>query len=243
MIRSIFWGVQVVVADGQFPNPSLEFLHGLGAHLRRVARQFESQEGEALPEGRDARLLGAERKAQRLQEPLDRLTRLFRPAFCPAEHDEVIGATALMVRAWRCSFRWDPLSRPWPVLREMLPSPRRRRPGRTSPRRRVSAPFRLCLIGPPYPSGREGRTGTTWDFHRSVLSAIVCRRPRQSSRRSSRRNRVSTQGESFPRLPQEPELGLPPQPRARRLPHYPHLAPSSPPVARRPWLAALAEFE
>jgi hypothetical protein len=46
----------------------------------------------------------------------------------------------------------------------MLPSPRRRRPGRTSPRRRVSGPFRLSLIGTPYLSGRGGRTGRRGTF-------------------------------------------------------------------------------
>lgn len=78
------------------------------------------------------------------------------------------------------------------------------------PRKRpVSAlPYRSAL-----PVRPRGSHGTTWDFHRSVLSAIVCGRPRQSSRRTARRNRVSTREESFPRLLQEPELGLPPAPK------------------------------
>jgi hypothetical protein len=37
----------------------------------------------------------------------------------------------------------------------------------------LSSPFRHGLIGSPYP---ERTSGTAWDFHRSVKSAIVIRR-------------------------------------------------------------------
>lgn len=86
-----FLGVQVVIADGQFPNPVLKFLHRLSTHLHPIARHLKAKKGEAFSERRDVRLFGAERQIELFQEPLDRLACLFRLVFCPAEHDEVIG--------------------------------------------------------------------------------------------------------------------------------------------------------
>jgi hypothetical protein len=87
------FGIQVVTADGQFPYPRLEFLHGFGTHLGRVAGHRESEKGEPLPEGGDFGLLGTERQAELFNELLDRLPCLLRLVFCLAEHNEIIGVS------------------------------------------------------------------------------------------------------------------------------------------------------
>jgi len=60
--------VQIVTPPGQLPNFGLEFLHGLFAHLHRLRRDDEAQEGEALAERRHLRLLGAEFQTQPLMQ-------------------------------------------------------------------------------------------------------------------------------------------------------------------------------
>ncbi len=56
--------------------------------------------------------------------------------------------------------------------------PQARAPGEHARAAAWPEPFRHRLIGLEYP----GRPGTAWDFHRSVSSAIVSRRRRQSPR-------------------------------------------------------------
>lgn len=76
--------------------------------------------------------------------------------------------------------------------------------------RAVSAePYRVAL-----PAWPRGSGGTTWDFHRSVSSAIVCRRSHQAPPRSRPRNRVSLPGKSVSGLP--PLAGLGPSRRPNR---------------------------
>ena len=57
-------------------------------------------------------------------------------------------------------------------------------------------PHPLAVSAEPYqralPERPRGSPGTMWDVHRSMLSAVVCRRSHQAPRRTTRRNRVPT---------------------------------------------------
>src|SRR5882762_3591149 len=42
--------IQVVAANGQFPNSGFEVFHGLGSHLHRPRSDIKAQKGEAFHE-------------------------------------------------------------------------------------------------------------------------------------------------------------------------------------------------
>jgi hypothetical protein len=147
--------------------------------------------------------------------------------------------THLMVRRRCSSFRWVFLSRPSPLLRKSC-RPQVAASGQEHddpPRERAVSdqPYRLAL--PPWPRGSRQ---TTWDFHRSVLSALV------SGETAKHLNEPSVIT-AHPRM-RRPIRDRPPGLRTNHgasslipgrnaiPPNHPHLAPSPPLVAERRWL-------
>lgn len=127
----------------------------------------------------------------------------------------------------------SPFHRTCRLLRESCRPQGERPPRRGSLRRRIRRPFRMVLMGRRYPFG------TTWDFHRSVSSAIVSRRNRQPPPRGETGNRISrpaNRPEVGPTLPQHGEFGATRSAETRFLPDQLVLAPPSPVVAFRRWL-------
>ena len=87
-----------------------------------------------------------------------------------------------------------------------------------------------------YRPGISRRPGTAWDFHRSVSSAFVDRRRRQSPRVSEGDNRILPSGDLLSSASACVSAWHPREAETRHLPPYPCLAPSPPPVTGRRWL-------
>jgi len=109
------------------------------------------------------------------------------------------------------------------------------RDGLAPPRSRaVSAePYQLAL-----PARPRGPGETTWDFHRSVLSAILSRRPRQTPWRTIAGHRASCveKAATASRASANDGAWHPARAESRRLLDYLRLAPSSAQVAPHRWL-------
>ena len=94
-----------------------------------------------------------------------------------------------------------------------LLSPKRSRPEGTSPHRRIRSLFRQSLINTHYPGGRVGRPGRrgtfTGQYCQPLCTGDATKHPAGPRVVTECRRR----GESFPRPPPIPELGLPARPK------------------------------
>ena len=104
----------------------------------------------------------------------------------------------------------------------------------TTSHRRVEAPFSTEPYRYVLFIRRQGANETTWDFHTSVLSVIVCRRYRQSCTRSWQRYRVSPSRRILSGASAAAGAWPTVITETRQLPQHSHLAPPSPAVARAP---------
>src|SRR5712692_645332 len=87
-----------------------------------------------------------------------------------------------------------------------------------------------------------GKPGTAWDFHRSVSSAFVSRRRRQSPRVSGEITVALSRGDLLSHASTCVSAWHPRAAETRPLPPCPCLAPSPPPVAGRCWLRTFPQL-